>query len=126
MNTTRSLRSAKFREVVEVGAFYGQPHSERWSTARPMPTSVWTAGASALPRGKWMATMWSTGGSFSSLWRGLRDSWVAAPPATRLRACRWSLAWCRMGGVGFAGDLGGAELHPLFETDTAGPPVPVG
>src|SRR4051812_36278449 len=44
------------------------PTASRWSRARPIPYSLSAAGASALRRGRWMAAMSSTGGSFSSLW----------------------------------------------------------
>ena len=61
------LRAAKFREIVEDGAFYGQPHSEPVARARPTPGSVSAAGTSAPPRAGRMAAMRSTDGSFSPL-----------------------------------------------------------
>ena len=61
------LRAAKFREIVEDGAFYGQPHSEPVEQGETDTRPVSAAGASAPPRAGWMAAMWSTDGSFSPL-----------------------------------------------------------
>jgi len=43
----KKLRAAKFRAFVEDGAFYDSRTASRWSRARPTPSSVSAAGASA-------------------------------------------------------------------------------
>ena len=52
------LRAAKFREVVEDAPSMDNRTASRWSRARPIPSSVWAAGASAPPRGRLMVAMW--------------------------------------------------------------------
>jgi hypothetical protein len=66
--TIRKLRAAKFREVVEECAFYGQPHSEHSEPVEEgeIDTKLGVGGRRFGHdcAGRWMAAMWSTGASF--------------------------------------------------------------
>src|SRR6202030_710757 len=68
-NATRSSEPPSSARSWRTAPFMDSRTASRWSRARPIPGSVRAAGASAPPRGRWMAAMWWTGGSFSSLWR---------------------------------------------------------